>query len=183
MNLNLEELRTDCTRRQKRGIHFILASVLIWAGILAVHLAPMSIVAKDLLTFCLSTPLMPIAYMLSRLLQIDFSGKSNPLTRLGIIFSVNQIAYLLIAMWVYAAVPEKMLMVYAIIFGAHLMPYSWLYRSRAYMAMSVAVPVASLAVGLTLPPHALAAMMLGVEALFAALLAVENKKDNQNTPQ
>ena len=86
-------------------------------------------------------------------------------------------------MWVYAAVPEKMLMVYAIIFGAHLMPYSWLYRSRAYMAMSVAVPVASLAVGLTLPPHALAAMMLGVEALFAALLAVENKKDNQNTPQ
>lgn len=155
MNLNLEELRTDCTRRQKRGIHFILASVLIWAGILAVHLAPMSIVAKDLLTFCLSTPLMPIAYMLSRLLQIDFSGKSNPLTRLGIIFSVNQIAYLLIAMWVYAAVPEK----------------------------SVAVPVASLAVGLTLPPHALAAMMLGVEALFAALLAVENKKDNQNTPQ
>ena len=155
MNLNFEELRTDCTRRQKRGIHFILASVLIWAGILAVHLAPMSIVAKDLLTFCLSTPLMPIAYMLSRLLQIDFSGKSNPLTRLGIIFSVNQIAYLLIAMWVYAAVPEK----------------------------SVAVPVASLAVGLTLPPHALAAMMLGVEALFAALLAVENKKDNQNTPQ
>ena len=155
MNLNLEELRTDCTRRQKRGIHFILASVLIWAGILAVHLAPMSIVAKDLLTFCLSTPLMPIAYMLSRLLQIDFSGKSNPLTRLGIIFSVNQIAYLLIAMWVYAAVPEK----------------------------SVAVPVASLAVGLTLPPHALAAMMLGVEAVFAALLAVENKKDNQNTLQ
>lgn len=155
MNLNLEELRTDCARRQKRGIHFILASVLIWAGILAVHLAPMSIVAKDLFTFCLSTPLMPIAYMLSRLLQIDFSGKSNPLTRLGIIFSVNQIAYLLIAMWVYAAVPEK----------------------------SVAVPTASLAVGLTLPPHALAAMMLGVEAVFAALLAVENKKDNQNTLQ
>ena len=179
----IDELRNDCSLKQKRGIHFIIASVVIWAGITAVHMSPLDIMTKNLLTFCLSAPLMPIAFAVSKLLRIDFQHKSNPLTPLGILFSVNQMVYLLIAMWVYGAVPEKMLMVYAIIFGAHLMPYSWLYRSRAYMAMSVAVPVASLAVGLTLPPHALAAMMLGVEALFAALLAVENKKDNQNTPQ
>lgn len=133
---NLDELRDDCALKQKRGIHFIIASVMIWAGITAVHLSPMNIMAKNLFTFCLSAPLMPIAFAVSKMMKIDFQNKSNPLTPLGILFSVNQIVYLLIAMWIYNALPEKMLMVYAMIFGAHLMPYSWLYRSPSYMVLS-----------------------------------------------
>ena len=50
--MELSELRRDCAVKQQRGLHFILASVFIWAGIL---------------------------------------------------FSVNQILYLLIAMWVFDA--------------------------------------------------------------------------------
>lgn len=75
----------------------------------------------------------PLAWGLSKVLKIDFEGKGNPLSKAGILFSVNQMLYILIAMWVLSAVPEKMLMVYAMIFGAHLMPFSWLYRSRSYM--------------------------------------------------
>ena len=70
--------------------------------------------------------LFPLAWGLSKALKIDFEGKGNPLTKAGILFSVNQMLYILIAMWVFSAVPEKMLMVYAMIFGAHLMPFSWL---------------------------------------------------------
>ena len=75
----------------------------------------------------------PLAWGLSKVMKIDFEGKGNPLSKAGILFSVNQMLYILIAMWVLSAVPEKMLMVYAMIFGAHLMPFSWLYRSRSYM--------------------------------------------------
>ena len=173
---NLNELRNDCALKQKRGIHFIIASVVIWAGIAAIHLSPMNIMAKNLFTFCLSAPLMPIAFAVSKILKIDFQNKSNPLTPLGILFSANQIVYLLIAMWVYNAVPEKMLMVYAMIFGAHLMPFSWLYRSRSYMVLSIAVPILALVVGLAFPPFILAVVMLVVEFLFVFLLAYENKK-------
>ena len=173
---NLNELRNDCALKQKRGIHFIITSVLIWAGIAAIHLSPMNIMAKNLFTFCLSAPLMPIAFAVSKILKIDFQNKSNPLTPLGILFSVNQIVYLLIAMWVYNAVPEKMLMVYAMIFGAHLMPFSWLYRSRSYMVLSIAVPILALVVGLSFPPFILAVVMLVVEFLFVFLLAYENRK-------
>ena len=172
---NLDELRNDCALKQKRGIHFIIASVMIWAGITAVHLSPMNIMAKNLFTFCRSAPLMPIAFAVSKMLKIDFQNKSNPLTSLGILFSVNQIVYLLIAMWVYNAVPEKMLMVYAMIFGAHLMPYSWLYRSPSYMVLSVLVPILALILGLSFPPYVLAAGMWVVEVLFVLLLAVENR--------
>jgi hypothetical protein len=78
-------------------------------------------------------------------------------------------------MWVYAAVPEKMVMVYAMVFGAHLMPFSWLYRSRSYLVLSIAVPIASLVVGILLPPYALCIMMVVTEAAFSLCLLKECK--------
>ena len=174
--MELNELIKDCARRQKKGLHFILTSILIWAMICAVHLTDMPINLKNLITFCCSAVLFPMAWMLSKVLKIDFEGKGNPLTKAGILFSINQMLYILIVMWVYAAVPEKMVMVYAMVFGAHLMPFSWLYNSRSYMVFSVVVPILSLIVGLIYPPAVLAAMMIVVEATFSVCLYQECKK-------
>ena len=55
--------------------------------------------------------LFPLAWGLSRLLHIDFEGKGNPLTKLGILFSLNQLLYILIVMWVYVAVPIVSLLI------------------------------------------------------------------------
>ena len=174
--MELNELIKDCARRQKKGLHFILTSILIWAMICAVHLTDMPIDTKNLITFCCSAVLFPLAWMLSKVLKIDFEGKGNPLTKAGILFSINQMLYILIVMWVYAAVPEKMVMVYAMVFGAHLMPFSWLYDSRSYMVFSVVVPILSLIVGLIYPPAVLAALMIVVEATFSVCLYQECKK-------
>ena len=174
--MELNELIKDCARRQKKGLHFILTSILIWAMICAVHLTDMPIDTKNLITFCCSAVLFPLAWMLSKVLKIDFEGKGNPLTKAGILFSINQMLYILIVMWVYAAVPEKMVMVYAMVFGAHLMPFSWLYDSRSYMVFSIVVPILSLIVGLIYPPAVLAAMMIVVEATFSVCLYQECTK-------
>ena len=174
--MELNELIKDCARRQKKGLHFILTSILIWAMICAVHLTDMPINTKNLITFCCSAVLFPLAWMLSKMLKIDFEGKGNPLTKAGILFSINQMLYILIVMWVYAAVPEKMVMVYAMVFGAHLMPFSWLYDSRSYMVFSIVVPILSLIVGLIYPPAVLAALMIVIEAVFSACLFQECKK-------
>lgn len=174
--MELNELIKDCACRQKKGLHFILTSILIWAMICPVHLTDMPIDTKNLITFCCSAVLFPLAWMLSKVLKIDFEGKGNPLTKAGILFSINQMLYILIVMWVYAAVPEKMVMVYAMVFGAHLMPFSWLYDSRSYMVFSVVVPILSLIVGLIYPPTVLAALMIVIEAVFSACLFQECKK-------
>lgn len=97
---SLDELRSDCSLKQKRGIHFIIASVVIWAGVTAVHLSSLNIMTKNLLTFCLSVPLMP---------------------------------------------------------------YSWLYRSRSYLVLSIVIPILALIVGLTFPPSLLAANMMVIK--------------------
>ena len=172
----LQELRIDNIRKQKRGLHFIMASVFIWIAVLMIHLSPLPIITKNLFTFCCSTPLILLAYLLSFILKIDFQNKGNPLSGLGFLISLNQLLYILIAMWVYAAVPEKMLMVYAMIFGAHLLPYGWLYQSKCYYAFSIIIPFAVLLLGIYSSAILIAIFMLITEMVFCILLIIENRK-------
>lgn len=173
---DITSLRNDCIIKQKRGLHFILASVVIWAAVLIIHLSPLSATAKSMLTFCCSAPLMPLALLFSRIIKADFQNKCNPLSNLGIILSVAQIPYLLIAMWVLSEAPDSFLMIYAMIFGAHLLPFGWLYSSKAYYILSAVIPIAALIIGINLPSFTVAASMLFVEIIFCAWLGIENKQ-------
>lgn len=172
----LEQMRLDCATKQKKGLHFILASIVIWAAVFLVHLTSLPILTKNLLTFCFTAPLMPLAYLISRIIKVDFTNKENPLTNLGVLFSLNQMLYLLIAMWIYPTIPEKMVMILGMIFGAHLLPYSWLYKSRSYMAMSVIVPIFILIIGISYPAYIVAGIMILFEIVFSLLLIGEVKK-------
>lgn len=174
--MDLGDLKIDCAKKQKKGLHIILSSVLIWIAILLVHLSDLPILKKNLLTFCCTAPLLPISYFISKIIKVDFQNKDNPLSKLGLLFSINQLLYLLIAMWIFAAVPDKMLMVMVMIFGAHLMPYSWLYQSNTYMVLSIMVPILGLIVGLYFEPFVLAIIMVVIELIFSMLLVIENRK-------
>ncbi|MDL2317958.1 hypothetical protein LJC74_02525 [Eubacteriales bacterium OttesenSCG-928-A19] len=170
----IDRLRQDCSVRQKKGIHFIISSVAIWLAVMFVHLTNIPILTKNLLTFCCTAPLLPLAYLVSKVMKIDFEGKGNPLTKLGILFSLNQMLYLLIAMWVYPTIPEKMVMVIAIIFGAHLLPYGWLYLSKSYYVAAVVAPFVALGVGLLMEPFVVAGVFALIEILFVIALLIEN---------
>jgi hypothetical protein len=174
--MDIENIRLDCALKQKKGLHFILSSVIIWCTVFVIHLTTLPILTKNLLTFCFTAPLMPLAYMISRVIKVDFTNKGNPLTNLGVLFSINQMLYLLIAMWVYPTIPEKMVMVLAMIFGAHLLPYGWLYKSKSYIALSVIIPIVILITGLNFPPYIVALLMVMFEIVFSLLLIVEVKK-------
>ncbi|MFH5834987.1 DUF7010 family protein [Proteiniclasticum sp. C24MP] len=174
--MNLEEMRNDSSVKQKNGLHFILASVILWSAVLAVHLTELPILTKNLLTFFITAPLMPLAYLISKVIRVDFTNRNNPLTSLGVLFSANQMLYLLIAMWVYPTVPEKMVMVLAMIFGAHLLPYGWLYKSRSYYVFSVLIPILILFLGIYFPPYIVAGSMLVIEILFSLSLTCEVKR-------
>lgn len=174
--MNLDEMRTNQAIQQKKGLHFILASIILWFAIMFVQMSSMRADMKNLWTFCCSAPLMPVAFFISKILKIEFTNKGNPLTPLGILFSLNQMIYLLIVMWVYPTVPEKMTMVLAMIFGAHLLPFGWLYKSKSYTVLSVIIPIAALLVGLRSPAYMVAGLMVLFEIVFSVLLVFENKK-------
>jgi hypothetical protein len=178
--MNLDELKIDIAKRGKKGLHFIIASVFIWCAVLVVSLLPIEdILIKNLLTFCFTAPLLPLAYMISKIIKAEFSAKDNPLNKLGIMFSVNQFLYLLIAMWVYPTVPNKMVMVLAIIFGAHLLPFGWLYKSKAYSVMSVLISFTSIIIGIMFNSTVVSMVMVVFEVIFCIWLTFENKSLNK----
>lgn len=178
----VDNLRTDCAGKQKLGMHFILASIPIWFAIFLIHNSALPLQTKNVFSFFCSAPLMPLAFGASKLLKIDFQNKENPLTNLGILFSLNQMLYILIAMWALSATPSHMLMIYAMIFGAHLLPYGWLYKSKTYYIFAICVPITILFLGLSYPPVFLAGTMILVEILLFTCLILEERKRSQSYP-
>lgn len=64
-----------------------------------------------------------------------------------------------------------MLMVFAMVFGAHLLPYSWLYKSISYKIFAIIIPFLSLFIGVMFPP-----VVLSLTMVFVAILFMEMKK-------
>ena len=173
--LQLQELRKNVAEKQKKGLHFIMASIPIWVAITCIHASSLPVLSKNLFTFFCAAVLVPLAYLISRFIGVDFQNKENPLSNLGLLFTMNQMLYILISMWVFSAVPDKFLMVYAMIFGAHLLPFGWLYQSKTYYVLSVVIPVVVLALGLCCSAMTVAVFMLIVEVIFCGCLIMENR--------
>ena len=107
--MSLEELRNDISLKQKKGLPFIMTSVVIWTLISIVSLIDIPVSTKNMLVFCCSAVLMPISMLIAKIIKVNIFSKENPLGNLGFLFTMNQMLYLLIVMWVFTAVPEKWL--------------------------------------------------------------------------
>ncbi|MBO4678648.1 MAG: hypothetical protein J5626_03175 [Lachnospiraceae bacterium] len=172
----LEALRDDIRVTQRGGFPFIAGSVIIWTLIAVVTSLGLPQLTENMAVLCCACPLLPLAYGVGKIFKVDIFDRSNPLWKIGIISTCNQIIYLLIVMWVYAAVPGKMLMVYAMIFGAHFLPYSWLYKSKVYLVTAIVIPIAALAMGLYIPRNIMAAVIACYEIVFALILYKTTKE-------
>ena len=175
---DLETLINDIVIKQKKGLPFICASVVIWLLILIVIMSDLPQDKENLFVFCCSCPLLPMSWLIGKVLKVDIFDKSNPLGDVGFLFTCNQFLYLLIVMWVFSAVPDKMVMVYAMVFGAHLLPYSWLYKSISYRIFAIVIPIVSLIVGCFFSTFLVAVTMLIIEIIFVIALFVEVHKFN-----
>jgi len=168
----LDNLRRDEAHNQSSGLPFIMASVIIWIMISVITGIDLDIKLKNMLVFCCSCPLMPLAWLFGKFLNVNVFDKSNPLGRLGVLVTMNQMLYLLIVMWAFRYSPENMVMLYAMVFGAHLLPYSWLYKNGTYMVAAIVIPFVALFTGLILGGHAVALVLTLCEIVFAVSLAV-----------
>ena len=171
---NLEALREDLLTKQRKGLPFILASCVLWALISVVCALNIPVMTRNMLVFCCACPLFPLAMLVGKIIGVNVLEKENPLSKLLILFTCNQFLYLLIVMWVFSAVPEKMVMIHAMVFGAHLLPYSWTYRSKAYVVVSVVIPLVSLVLGIYTGALPVALFVETAVIVFAAVLFRES---------
>lgn len=175
-NNNLSDLRNNLAVNQKQGVHFIISSVLIWILILIIHSLRISMETKNILTFMVSPFLFPLSIQISKKIGVNFFDKENPLTSLGITLSMAQLPLILIQMWVFYENPDYVLMIICMTFGAHLLSFAWLYKSKAYLFMSIFVPLLSLLIGTNYPTVYLCLYMITNEIVFVILLYNEYSK-------
>lgn len=173
----LAALKRSAKETQKNGLPFMMASVVIWGVIALVQLTNKNIQTLNFYTFMSSSLLMPLALLFSIPLKANiFKDRKNPIHKLGFLCTMNQCLYLLIVMWAFNQKPEAMLMVYAMVFGAHLLPFSWVYDSKPYMVFAIIETITALAVSIFFPNIVLAAFMVIMQAILSLLLFFDMRK-------
>ncbi len=175
-SLCLPELKKENIQSQKRGLPFIMASVVLWALITGIQMTALTTSQKNMGAFCCSVLLMPVACLFAKIMKADlFANKDNPINKLGFLCTMNQLLYILIVMWAFSECPDRMIMLYAMIFGAHLLPFGWLYEAKAYIVLSIAETILALVVGLTFGNAAVGILMVVLGAVLSVRLLVQNK--------
>lgn len=174
----LAVLKKDTQECMKKGLPFVLASVVIWLLILAVQFLIADISTLNMCTFCCCVLLMPLAILFAKAVGADIFRKTvNPLNKLSLLNTLNQFLYLLIVMWAFSRAPEYMVMVYAMVFGAHLLPFSWVYDSKAYLVISIVETVGALVLYFLLGSIAVAAFIAVGEIVLSILLWLDCRKN------
>ena len=52
----VRKLRIDCAVRQKKGLHFIVSSVIVWLGIIVIHASSLPMESKNMYMCILRRP-------------------------------------------------------------------------------------------------------------------------------
>ena len=179
---NYRELKREAMILQKKGLPFMMASVVIWAAVTIVRSLPVDIMTKNLYTFYCPGLMIPCLIIFSLMIGAKpFSNRSNPFNKLGLLNTMNQMLYLLIVMWAFSQKPDAMLMLFAMVFGAHLLPFSWLYESKTYLVMSLVTTIGSMLISIFFPEVYVGIFMIVCQIVMSALLLIECKKlDREN---
>ena len=177
LSTDYRELKTEVMKLQKKGLPFMLTSVVIWTAITIVRTLPVDIMTKNLYTFYCTSFLMPGAVIFSLITGAKIFFKfQNPFNKLGLINTMNQMLYLLIVMWAFNQKPEAMLMLFAMVFGAHLLPFAWLYESRTYLVTSIVTTFGSMIISIFAPELYVGLFMIVCQIVMSVLLMIECRK-------
>ena len=174
---NYRELKTEAMILQKKGLPFMMASVVIWSAVTIVRTLPVDIMTKNLYTFYCPGLLIPCVIVFSLMIGArPFAKRSNPFNKLGLINTMNQMLYLLIVMWAFNQKPEAMLMLFAMVFGAHLLPFSWLYESKTYFVTSIVTTLGAMIISIFAPEIYVGLFMIVCQIVMSVLLMIECRK-------
>lgn len=147
----LSSLKNQISVESKNGIDFTISATLIWAIIAVIWATPMESYQKSIWVFMAGTPLLPLAFLLSKVLKTNWKISNNPLQSLGLWLNFAQLFYFPFLIFILSRMPEYFLMTYAIITGAHFFPYSWFFNTKCYAIFAGIISIGSMLAGSKLP--------------------------------
>ncbi|MBQ9489083.1 MAG: hypothetical protein IJU80_04050 [Lachnospiraceae bacterium] len=172
-----QELKRDAQQMQRKGLPFMMASVVIWSLNEVLQCMNLGVERANFFTFVTTCLLMPLAFLFSRLLGSNiFQKTENPINKLAFLCTMNQMLYLLIVMWACNRAPEAMVMIFAMVFAAHLLPYGWAYDNKAYTVISITETIGALALGCLFGNQIMIGFMILLQIILCSFLFADVKK-------
>jgi uncharacterized protein DUF7010 len=122
----------------------------------------------------------PLGVALGSLLGARVITTGNPLGNLGGLVAGTQAFFIPVFIVIYQFVPQYLPLAVGLLGGAHFLPYAWIYRSRAYLFVTVATCLSALVLGTAFVSVAYTVVPLAIAAAFAAAvfwIVDENRRD------
>lgn len=109
---------------------------------------------------------LPIAFWLERRLGTRRMAPDNPLRPLSVQMAMSQALALPAVIVAYSLNPATVPVVLAAIGGGHFLPYAWLHRTRAYIALGIAISIGAFILQVVLRTAAFSYILLYVSAVY-----------------
>ena len=176
---DLKKLKLELAINAKSGIDFIISAAIVWTIIAYIWTLPQEAFTKSIFTFYVGVAMLPLAFLLSKILKTKWTTKTNPLQPLGMWLNFAQLFYFPFLFFILRDNPEYFVMTYVIITGAHFFPYAWFYDEIGYAVFAGIISVGALVVAMNVNPedmYYVPLFMVGCLVLLVLWLVVSNRR-------
>lgn len=176
---DFDKLRLELSIKAKNGLDFTCAASIIWLAIAFVWSLNIRAYDKSVLTLIVGGLMLPLAFLISKMMKTTWTIKDNPLQPLGLWLNFAQLFYFPFLIFTLLKSPDYFVMVYVIITGAHFFPYAWFYKTSLYAIFAGLISVSALLIALLAAPEKMyfIPMMMSIAlVILTMLLYVDSKK-------
>ncbi|OAB41434.1 DUF7010 family protein [Paenibacillus glacialis] len=165
MSRTLEELQTEMIVEARKGFPILLAGVIVF---LIFTLLPLvfPIETVHLVWIFGLGAIFPSGIIISKMLRINLFTTNNPVGTLGGIVAAPQAFYIPVFVIVYMNIPEYLPFTIGLLAGSHFLPYMWIYKSKAYLFVTLGACFSSLILGGFLVDQAFTLVPLAISIVY-----------------
>ncbi|MFJ7976590.1 DUF7010 family protein [Peribacillus sp. JNUCC 23] len=179
MSRTLEKLQTEITFEARKGFPLLISGTIVFLLFTFMPLVFSMDIVHLIWIFGLGA-IFPFGILISKILRVNLFATGNPLGTLAGIVAAPQAFYIPVFIMVYMHIPEYLPFTIGLLAGSHFLPYMWIYKSRAYLFVTLGTCLSSLILGGLLVSQAFILVPLVISIVYGigVLLILRELKTN-----
>ena len=179
MNKTLGILQKEIILESKMGYPILLSGAIVFLIYTVLHFI-FPIKAVYLIWIFGLSVIFPVGILIGKIVGVNLLSNANPLGTLGGIVAAPQAFYIPVFIIVYMHIPEYIPFTVGLLAGSHFLPYMWIYKSKAYLFVTLGTCFSALILGSLFVDHAFTLVPLAISIVYGigVLLILKELKVN-----
>ncbi|WP_336637766.1 DUF7010 family protein [Lysinibacillus fusiformis] len=171
MSKTLVNLQNELIAETKKGFPILLSGVLVFLMFTLMYFV-LPIEAVRLIWIFGLGAIFPIGMFIGKILGVSLNSTDNPLGILGGIVAAPQAFYIPVFIIVYMKIPEYLPFTIGLLAGSHFLPYIWIYKSKAYLFVTLGTCFSALILGGFFVNYAFTLVPLAISIVYGIGVAL-----------